>query len=64
MTEIDNTDRWFCDECTALLGIKHGREVTIRYKQEINLIVEGKITMVCRRCGTANIIDTRMVEAN
>ncbi len=58
MTEIDTTERWFCDDCTALLGIKQGQAISIRYKQEINLMVEGKVTMVCRRCGRANVIDT------
>jgi len=62
MIEIDKTERWFCDVCIALLGIKQGQAVRIRYKQEINLLVEGKVTMVCRRCGRANIIDTRLNE--
>ncbi len=63
MTEINNTERWFCDDCTALLGIKQGQTISIRYKQEINLIVEGKVTIVCRRCGRANVIDTCINEA-
>ena len=63
MTEIDKTERWFCDDCTALLGIKQGQTISIRYKQEINLIVEGKVTLVCRCCGRANVIDTRINEA-
>jgi RNase P subunit RPR2 len=51
-------EKWYCAECTALLGIRQADEVTIRFKQEINLMVSGRILLVCRRCGTINRLDT------
>jgi len=58
MNDSENTEKWFCSECTSLLGIKQNDEIVIRYKLEINLTVKGKVKMVCRRCGTINQMDT------
>ena len=63
MNDPDLIKKWFCNECTALLGIKKGDELIIRYKQEINLTMTGKIIMVCRRCGTINQIETEKQSA-
>jgi len=56
--ESENGSKWFCEECTALLGIKQEDQVQIRFKQEINLTVRGRIIMTCRRCGAINQMDT------
>jgi len=58
MMETDRDDKWFCGECTALLGIRQGDEVQVRFKQEINLTVRGRIIMTCRRCGAINRMET------
>ena len=58
MSDSENNEKWFCNECTALLGIIQGEALIIRYKQEVNLTVTGNVLMVCRRCGTINQIET------
>ena len=59
MTEAESNDKWFCSDCTALLGVKQGTAINIRFKQEVNLTVDGKVILACRRCGVINQIDTR-----
>ena len=59
MLETESNEKWFCSDCTALLGVRQGTAINIRFKQEINLTVEGKVILACRRCGTINQIDTR-----
>ena len=59
MIETECNDKWFCSDCTALLGVRQGAAINIRFKQEVNLTVDGKVTMACRRCGAINQIDTR-----
>jgi len=58
MNDPDKMEKWFCSECTSLLGIKQDDEIIIRYKLEINLTVKGEVKMVCRRCGTINQVTT------
>ncbi len=58
MNNNDSDAKWFCIECTALLGIRYGDQVNIRFKQEVNLTVKGEIILICRRCGTINQINT------
>lgn len=60
MKDSENTEKWFCSECTSLLGIKQNDEIVIRYKLEINLTVKGEVKMVCRRCGTINQMTTQL----
>ena len=61
MTETERSDKWYCSDCTALLGVMQGTQLNIRFKQEVNLTVDGKVTLACRRYGTINQIDTRRV---
>jgi len=58
MNDTDSTRKWFCVECTALLGIRQGDQVNIRFKQEVNLTARGEVILICRRCGTINQINT------
>ena len=58
MKEVHHNDKWFCGECTALLGVRQGDEIQVRFKQEINLTVRGRIIMTCRRCGAINRMET------
>jgi len=59
MNNPDSIEKWFCNECTSLLGIKQDGEIIIRYKLEVNLTVKGEVKMVCRRCGTINQVTTK-----
>ena len=58
MKDLENMEKWFCSECTSLLGMRQDDEIIIRYKLEINLTVKGEVKMVCRRCGTINQVTT------
>ena len=48
---------WRCQQCRALLGIAREGHMEARYKTAVYR-VRGEIAADCRRCGTANRIDT------
>ena len=62
MNDTDSTRKWFCVECTALLGIRQGDQVNIRFKQEVNLTARGEVILICRRCGIEEEIQALHVE--
>ena len=52
--------RWLCVTCHALLGQEQESSLHIRYREDVQILVEGRdyqVTRVCRRpgCGTLNI---------
>ena len=49
--------KWLCVKCNALLGQEQGASLHIRYRQDVQILIEGldyRLTRVCRRCGTLN----------
>jgi len=59
--------RWLCIKCHALLGQEQGSNLHIRYREDVQILVEGhdyQVTRVCRRpgCGTLNVWRVEGVE--
>lgn len=57
--------KWLCIKCNALLGQEQESNLHIRYREDVQILVEGRdyrLTQVCRRCGTLNA--WRVEEAN
>ena len=52
---------WRCRKCGTLLGVATGDHVEVRYKAAVYR-VRGEIATDCRKCGTANFVDTRNVQ--
>ena len=50
--------QWRCRQCGTLLGVATGDEVEVRYKTAVYR-VRGELATDCRKCGTANRLDTR-----
>ena len=53
-------EQWFCSACSAMLGVHDTRRNTIKLKYKdwyvtIHL-VEGRVTLPCRKCGEFNTI--------
>ena len=44
---------WRCLSCSALLGMRRGDELHIKYK-ELHAVVRGSAIIRCRRCGNVN----------
>src|SRR4051812_30138309 len=42
-----------CTKCNSLLGIQHGGQIHIKYK-ELSVIGPGPMIVECRRCRTSN----------
>jgi len=53
--------QWRCRKCGTLLGVATGDEVEVRYKTAVYR-VRGELATDCRKCGTANRLDTRHVD--
>ncbi|MEK6601605.1 MAG: hypothetical protein AABZ09_06965 [Candidatus Binatota bacterium] len=52
--------KWLCITCHALLGQEQESSLHIRYREDVQILVEGRdfqVTRVCRRpgCGTLNV---------
>ena len=52
--------QWLCVKCHALLGQEQGSNLHIRYREDVQILVEGRdyqVTRLCRRsgCGTLNV---------
>jgi hypothetical protein len=50
------THEWRCHSCRLLLGIAHGSELVVRYK-DVELRIRGVCVHACRRCRAANSIN-------
>lgn len=50
--------QWRCRKCGTLLGVATGDVVEVRYKTAVYR-VRGELATDCRKCGTANRLDTR-----
>ncbi len=46
---------WRCRSCAALLGMVHGDELHVKYKDDEQWI-QGTCRRPCRRCRTMNIL--------
>lgn len=44
---------WRCRSCGALLGVRRGNRIDLRYKTA-RYSVRGEVRMTCRRCSTFN----------
>jgi hypothetical protein len=52
--------KWLCVKCNALLGQEQESHLHIRYRDDVQILVEGRdymVTRVCRRpeCRTLNV---------
>ena len=49
--------KWRCNHCNALLGEGEDSTLLVRYRRDVQLLVEGsdyRVTRTCRRCTTLN----------
>jgi len=53
--------QWRCRKCGALLGVADDDHVEVRYKTAVYR-VRGELATDCRKCGTANFVDTRSAQ--
>jgi hypothetical protein len=53
MHETSPEESWRCASCAALLGVRRGDRIELRYKTAL-YVVRGEVTARCRRCGTTN----------
>jgi RNase P subunit RPR2 len=63
--ERSPSEKWSCKQCGTLLGEVENSELHIRYRQDVQLLVEGRdfrLTRACRKCGTLNVWRTVEVE--
>ncbi len=60
---VDGT-QWRCSGCNKdLFGIFKGGKLHIRYRER-DLMAQGLITVICRKCGLSNSLDTLDVDIN
>lgn len=53
-TKVDAVGRdWRC-ACGSLLGMRHGEELHIKYK-DFSAVVRGTASVRCRRCGNVSV---------
>ena len=48
---------WYCNHCNARLGEREDSTLLVRYRRDVQLLVEGsdyRVTRTCRRCATLN----------
>lgn len=65
-TAVNLKDReWRCERCKLLLGLvdQEAQTLRVKYKDLYITFRGGEVTMLCRRCATANTLtDTEFAE--
>lgn len=54
---VTDPKEWRCSRCRLLLGVAHDGELVVRYK-DVELRIRGACAHTCRRCRTANLVET------
>jgi hypothetical protein len=52
-----NPAEWRCTNCDALLGMRSGANLRIRYKDHEVLVFGQRVRVPCRRCRVENDAD-------
>jgi len=47
---------WRCRDCGKLLGKHRAGEVYLEYGRRIQSAIDGKVTTVCPRCSSLNVV--------
>lgn len=55
MSHTTLEEAWRCTSCDALLGVRRGERIELRYKTAC-YVVRGEVTARCRKCGATNTL--------
>ena len=53
-------EKWTCGMCKSLLGYIEGNVVRIKRKDLYAEVEGGRVTVICRRCGKQNNMNTNI----